>query len=148
MENLTNKIEQNQNNINLNNIQILGNVTKKPELKALPSGVKITKFNVATNRKWNQDGEKKEEVEFHSIVSFGKLAEIIAQYVEKGQLIYIQGRLKTSNWDKDGVKHYKTEIIAENMQMGPKSGKTEQTEEKVEEKEVVEESVDVSDIPF
>jgi single-strand DNA-binding protein len=135
--------------MNLNSIQIIGRVTKQPELKALPTGTNITRIGVATNRTWNQDGVKKEEVEFHSIVAFGKLADIINQYVEKGQLIYIQGRVKTSSWEKDGAKHYKTEIIAENMQMGPKSNNLPKKEEG-EEKESVEEEKEVNpeDIPF
>jgi len=135
--------------MNLNNAQIIGRVTKKPELKALPSGVKVAKFGVATNRTWTQDNEKKEEVEFHSVVSFGKLAEIIDKYVDQGQLIYIQGRLKTSNWEKDGVKHYKTEIIAENMQMGPKANGKPTTETREEsENQEVDEEINPEDIPF
>lgn len=135
--------------MNLNSVQTIGRITKKPELKALPSGVKVVKFGVATNRTWTQDGEKKEEVEFINVVAFSKLAEIIDKYVEKGQLIYIQGRLKTSNWDKDGVKHYKTEVIAENMQMGPKSaGVKSDVETKEVETEKVEEEINPEDIPF
>jgi single-strand DNA-binding protein len=135
--------------MNLNSIQVLGRVTRDPELKALPTGTNITRIGVATNRTWTQDGVKKEEVEFHSVVSFGKLAEIINQYVVKGQLIYIQGRLKTSSWEKDGVKHYKTEIIAENMQMGPKAqGVAKDEQEPTKESQEVEQEVNPEDIPF
>lgn len=116
--------------MNLNQATVVGRVTKDPELRALPSGSKVVNFGVASNRTWKkEDGTKQEEVEFHNVVAFSKLAEIIAQYVKKGQLIMIQGRLKTSMWEKEGSKHYKTEIIAENMQMGPKAANTGGTSE-------------------
>lgn len=136
--------------MNLNQVNIIGRVTKKPLIKALPSGTKIVNFGVATNRTWTQDGAKKEEVEFINVVAFSKLAEIIDKYVEKGQLIYIQGRLKTSNWEKDGAKHYKTEVIAESMQMGPKASgeKIEKKEEVEEEIKYPTEEVNPEDIPF
>lgn len=97
-------------------------MTKDPEVRALPNGTKVTSFGVATNRNWKDaNGAKQEEVEFHNTVAFGKVAEIIGQYVKKGQLIFLQGRLKTQSWEKDGVKKYKTEVIVEDMQMGPKA---------------------------
>lgn len=106
--------------MNYNKAIVLGNITKDPELKALPGGTKVCNFGVATNRVWSQDGEKKEAVEFHSIVVFGKMAETVAQYMRKGSQILVEGRLQTRSWDKDGIKHYKTEIVAENVQFGSK----------------------------
>ena len=105
----------------LNKTQIIGNLTRDPEVKALPSGDSVISFGVATNRSYKVEGVKKEEVEFHNVVAFGKVADVIKQYCHKGDQIYVEGRLKTSNWDKDGVKHYKTEIIMENFQFGNKS---------------------------
>jgi single-strand DNA-binding protein len=110
--------------MNLNKAFVLGNVTRDPEVRSLPSGQQVTNFSIATNRRYTlQTGEKKEEVEFHNIVCFGKLADISSRYLRKGSLVLIEGRIKTRNWtDTAGVKHYKTEIIAELMQMGPKGG--------------------------
>ena len=108
--------------MNLNKAFVLGNITRDPEIRSMPNGGQVTNFSIATNRRYTlQSGEKKEEVEFHNIVTFGKLADIAARYLTKGSLVLIEGRIKTRNWqDTAGVKHYKTEIIAETMQMGPK----------------------------
>jgi len=110
--------------MNLNKAFVLGNVTRDPEVRSLPSGGQVTNFSIATNRRYTlQTGEKKEEVEFHNVVCFGKLADISSRYLHKGSLVLIEGRIKTRNWqDSAGVKHWKTEIIAELMQMGPKGG--------------------------
>jgi len=109
--------------MNFNKAIILGNVTKDPEVRALPSGQQVTNFSIATNRYYTAtSGEKKEEAEFHNIVCFGKLADITSRYIKKGSLILIEGRIKTRNWvNQQGVKQYRTEIIAESMQMGPRS---------------------------
>lgn len=108
--------------MNLNKAFVLGNVTRDPEVRALPSGQQVTNFSIATNRYYTSSaGEKKEEAEFHNIVCFGKLADISSRYLNKGSLVLIEGRIKTRNWqDTAGVKHYKTEIIAETMQLGPR----------------------------
>ena len=109
--------------MNLNKVFVLGNVTREPEVRALPSGQQVTNFSIATNRFYTSgNGEKKQEAEFHNIVCFGKLADISARYLNKGSLVLIEGRIKTRNWDDKatGTKHYKTEIIAETMQLGPK----------------------------
>jgi single-strand DNA-binding protein len=107
--------------MNLNKAFVLGNVTKDPEVRSLPSGQQVTNFSIATNRFYTSNGEKKQEAEFHNIVCFGKLADISSRYLNKGSLVLIEGRIKTRNWqDSAGVKHYKTEIIAETMQLGPK----------------------------
>lgn len=106
--------------MNLNQATLIGRVVRDPELKALPSGSQVASFSMATSRTYKQDGAKKEQTEFHNIVAFGKLAEIIGNYVKKGQLVMIQGRIQTRSWEKDGKKNYRTEILAEDMQMGPK----------------------------
>jgi len=109
--------------MNLNKVFILGNVTRDPESRSLPSGQQVVNFSMATNRFYtSQAGEKKQEAEFHNVVCFGKLADISSRYLNKGSLVLIEGRIKTRNWqDSAGIKHYKTEIIAETMQLGPKS---------------------------
>ena len=154
--------------MNLNKAFVLGNVTRDPEQKKLPSGQTVASFGIATNRFYKQNEEKKQEVEFHNIVLFGRLAEIAAQYLKKGSLVLIEGRIKTRNWtDASENKHYKTEIIGESLQLGPRAGAGEfesspaskKTESKSEENEIpiIEEEpvankdnkeIDVSDIPF
>lgn len=104
----------------LNSAQIIGNITRDPEVRQTPNGQTVATIGVATNRKWTnkQTNEKQEEVEFHNVVVWGKLAEICQQYLKKGAKVYFQGRLKTRTWeDPDGKKNYRTEIIAENMIM-------------------------------
>ncbi|MDP2684795.1 MAG: single-stranded DNA-binding protein [bacterium] len=111
--------------MNLNKVMLIGNVTQDPELKKIPTGQSVVSFGVATNRQWNdkESGEKRKQVEFHNIVAWGKLAEIVGQYVKKGSKIYIEGRLQTRSWDdQSGVKKYKTEIVAENMIMLDRAG--------------------------
>jgi single-strand DNA-binding protein len=107
----------------LNKAFIYGNLTRDPELRALPSGGSVVEFGVATNRVYkNKSGANQEEVEFHNIVSFGRQAEVIAQYMKKGSAIFVEGRIRTRNWEaKDGSgKRYKTEIVADRVQFGPK----------------------------
>lgn len=103
----------------LNKAMIIGNLTRDPELKQIPSGQSVCSFGVATNRTWNdKQGQKQEQVEFHNVVAWGKLAEICSQYLFKGKKVYIDGRLQTQDWEgQDGVRRYRTEIIAENMIM-------------------------------
>ena len=109
--------------MNLNKAFVLGNVTREPEVRNLPSGQQVVSFSIATNRNYTaSSGEKKEEAEFHNIVAFGKLADIISRYVHRGSLVLIEGRIRTATWtNPQGVKQYKTEIIAELLQMGPKN---------------------------
>lgn len=109
----------------LNKVFIAGNLTRDPELKALPSGAKVCSFGVATNRYWRdqQSGERKEMTEFHNIVVFGRQAETTAQYLKKGSGILVEGRIQTRSWDgNDGQKRYRTEIVAESVQFGSRSG--------------------------
>ncbi len=111
----------------LNKVMVFGNLTRDPEVRALPNGGNVCSFGIATNRVYKkQDGSKAEEVEFHNIVTFGKLADLCAQYLKKGSSAYVEGRLKTRSWDdKDsGKKQYKTEIVADTVQFGPRSAAT------------------------
>jgi len=103
----------------INKTQILGNLTRDPELKSLPSGVKVVAFSVATNEVFIKDGKKQEKVEYHNIIAFGKTAENIAQYMKKGSQIYVEGKNQTRSWDgPDGKKLYKTEVLADKVQFG------------------------------
>jgi single-strand DNA-binding protein len=106
----------------LNKVFLYGNLTRDPELKALPTGGQVAEFGLATNRVYkDRDGNKKEEAEFHNIVSFGRQAEVIAQYLKKGRPAFIEGRIRTRSWEaKDGSgKRYRTEIVLEGFQFGP-----------------------------
>ena len=135
--------------MNLNKIFLIGRLTRDPESRALPSGQTVSNFGLATNRVWtNQEtNEKQEQTEFHNIVAFGRLADICNQYLSKGSLIMIEGRIQTRNWqDQNGDTKYRTEVIAETMQMGPRGGQggrpsaaedtDKPSEEKVEEVQV------------
>jgi len=108
--------------MNLNKVFILGNLTRDPELRQTPSGQNVTSFGVATNRMWtDKSGVKQNQTEFHNVVLWGRLAEIAHQYLAKGRLVLIEGRLNTRTWeDQSGQKRNRTEIIAENMQLGPR----------------------------
>ena len=116
----------------INKAIILGNLTRDPELKDLPTGVKVCSFSVATNRVWKDaNGAKNEAVDFHNIVVFGKQAESSATYLKKGSQVEIEGRIQTRSWDdKDGKKQYRTEVVADVVQFGRQP-----TENKVEVKE-------------
>src|SRR5687767_12180878 len=108
--------------MNLNKVFILGRVVVDPETRNTSTGQNVSTLRIATNRVWNKNGEKQEQVEFHTVVAWGKLSDIIDKYVKKGQLLFIEGRLQTRSWQgNDSVKRYRTEIIAEGMQLGPKS---------------------------
>ncbi len=110
--------------MNLNKVVLIGRVTQDPEVKTIPSGQMVCSFGLATNRVWtNQETKQKEEkTEFHNIVLWRRLAEIASQYISKGSLILIEGRIQTRSWqDSSGNKRYKTEIVGENIQLGPKS---------------------------
>jgi len=105
--------------MDLNKVQVIGNITRDIELKETPNGMKVTNFGVATNRNWTDgNGMRQEQTEFHNIVLWGKLAEIAGEYLTKGQKVYIEWRLQTRNWEaQDGSKRYTTEIVWENMIM-------------------------------
>ncbi|MBI4433912.1 single-stranded DNA-binding protein [Candidatus Uhrbacteria bacterium] len=103
----------------LNKVMIIGNLTRDPEVRATPGGTNVCTFGIATNRIWaDPQGQRQEETEFHNIVAFGKLADICGQYLGRGRKVYVEGRLKTREWQaQDGAKRNRTEIIAENMIM-------------------------------
>jgi single-strand DNA-binding protein len=104
----------------LNKVLLIGNLTRDPELRSTSSGQSVSSFGLATNRVWKDQStnEKKEAVEFHNIVMWGRLAEISGQYLRKGSKIFLEGRIQTRSWqDQSGSKRYTTEIVAENMQM-------------------------------
>jgi single-strand DNA-binding protein len=103
----------------VNKVILLGNVGTEPETRQLPSGGSVTSLSLATSEAWKDKntGQQQEKTEWHKIVSFNRLAEIMAQYVKKGSKIYIEGSLRTRSWEQDGVKRYATEIVANEMQL-------------------------------
>lgn len=108
--------------MNLNISIISGRLTRKPELRAMPGGTQVANFSIATNRVWtDKDGNKQDSADFHNIVVFGKNADACASFLTKGQLCLVVGRLQTRSWEKDdGSKAYKTEIVANTVQFGPR----------------------------
>ena len=106
----------------LNKAFVFGNITRDPELRALPSGMNVCSFGVATNRVFrDREGKKQEQTDFHNVVVFGRQADTVAQYLRKGSSVFIEGRMQTRSWDgKDGEKKYRTEIVADRVQFGPK----------------------------
>lgn len=147
--------------MDLNKVQIIGRLTRDPEIRTTPSGTNVASFSVATSFNWtDQQGQKKEQTEFHNVVAWRKLADIIGQYLKKGSQVYLEGRLQTRSWEgQDGKKNYRTEIVAENMIMlgrpgqgssGQASefrpqGSVEQPEPKSELPEI---QIDNDDLPF
>jgi len=142
--------------MNLNKAMIIGNLTRDPEVRTTPQGTSVCSFSVATNLIWTDpSGQRQEKTEFHNIVAWRKLAEICGQYLKKGSKVYIEGRLQTREWEgQDGIKRYRTEIIAENMIMldRPGGGRTAETpsapSEEIPENEGDSEEVKVENIPF
>src|SRR3989344_5552226 len=113
--------------MNLNKVLIIGRVTADPQLRNTPAGASVTTFGVASNRVWQgKNGQKQEEVEFHSVVAWGRQAEIASQFLVKGALVYVEGRLRTRTWqDKQSQNHKTTEIICERLQLGPRAAELE-----------------------
>ena len=146
--------------MNFNKAILIGNVTRDPELKALPSGAKVASFSIATNRVWkDQAGAKKEQTDFHNIVVFGRQAEITAQYVKKGSMIMAEGRIQNRSWEgTDGQKKYRSEVVADRVQFGPRStgasggsvagAPNAQGEKEVETIEYPTDDINAEDIPF
>jgi len=155
--------------MDLNKVMIIGRLTRDPELRNIPSGQSVTSFGLATNRYWKgTDGQKQEQVEYHNIVLWARLAEIASQYLKKGSRIYMEGRLQTRDWTgQDGAKRRSTEIVGENMIMldGPKGSGTPtnnntnsgvvkddtpviSVDTPTNAPEAIEEEVKVEDIPF
>lgn len=105
----------------INKAMVYGNLTRDPELRSLPSGIQVASFSLATNRVYkDKEGNKKEQADFHNIVLFGKLAELASQYLKKGGGVYIEGRMQTRSWEAEGGKKYRTEIVGDTMQFGPR----------------------------
>jgi single-strand DNA-binding protein len=152
----------------LNKAFIIGNLTRDPELKAIPSGIKVCSFSVATNRVWkDKNGAKQEAADYHNIVVFGRQAETVAQYMKKGSQVMVEGRMQTRSWDDaaTNTKKYRTEVIADRVQFGtnsngPKSGGNfdqsagtknsapQSKDEGLETIEYPEEQINAEDIPF
>ncbi len=150
--------------MDLNRAIIIGRLTGDPEVRALPSGQSVANFSVATNRVWtDKAGTKQEDVEFHNVVTFGRLADVASRYLAKGGLVMIEGRIQTRSWeDQSGTRKYRTEIIAEGLQLGPRSAggggaspdrapkKDADTQDSEEDIPVIDKDEDINtdDIPF
>ena len=137
--------------MNLNKVQLIGRLGKDPELKSLPSGTQVCSFGLATTNSYkDKEGNKKEETEWHNCVAFGKSGEVIAQYMKKGSLLYVEGRLQTRSWDgTDGKKNYRTEVIVEKSQFGPRTERQERASAPAEDPGPVEDrELTADDIPF
>ncbi len=109
--------------MNLNKVFLIGRLTQDPDLRSTPSGQQVATVRLATSRVWNDQATraKREATEFHTVIAWGRLAEICGQYLKKGGLVMFEGRLQTRNWqDQSGNKRYVTEIVAESMQLGPR----------------------------
>ncbi len=146
--------------MDLNRVSLIGRLTRDPEVRSTPAGRSVASVTVATGRAWtDQAGQKQKESEFHNVVMWSKLADIAGQYLRKGARLYVEGRLKTRDWTgQDGVKRYRTEIIAESMIMldGPARSDTtskpaqnnQNSDSHDEPQPVIEEEIKVEDIPF
>ena len=155
---------QSNKKMNFNKVILVGRLTRNPEVRVLPSGQQVASFGLATDRFYtDKSAQKQKKVEFHNIVTFGKLAEIASQYLKTGSLALIEGRLQTRNWqDTSGNKRYRTEIVAESLQLGPKTGEKPPAQELPEQPQapteqpiepeipIIEENneIDVKNIPF
>lgn len=137
--------------MNLNKVSLIGNLTKEPMSRTLPSGQSIANFGLATNYVWwdAKSKTKKKNVEFHNIVAWGKLGEICAKYLKKGSRAYVEGRLQTRSWtDKSGVKRSRTEVVADNLIMlGHLGAKKEQAVEQKNQDLMAREEVNVMEVP-
>lgn len=111
--------------MSLNRVQLIGNLTRDPEVKQLPGGQVVATFSIATNLTWkDQAGQQQTKTEFHNVVVWRKLAEICGQYLKKGGKVFVEGRLQTRDWEgEDGVKRYRTEVVVENMIMLDSKGR-------------------------
>lgn len=150
--------------MNVNIVILVGRLTDNPETRSTPQGQQVCSFRMATNRTWtDRAGTKQERVEYHTVIAWRRLAEIASQYLTKGGLVFVEGHLETRSWQgTDGQKKYRTEIIADRLQLGPRSGggtapsepaqRKEKEEAPVQEEEIpiIEENqeIDVKDIPF
>ena len=138
---------------------LIGNLTKDPEVRTTPSGQNVASFSVATNMNWtDQSGQKQSKAEFHNIVAWRKLADICGQYLHKGSKIYLEGRLQTRDWvGQDGAKKYRTEVVADTMQILSRPGEVGATPTQAENFEAAvgaegdansDEEIKIENIPF
>jgi single-strand DNA-binding protein len=146
--------------MNLNKAVIIGRLTRDPETRSMPNGQSVCNFAMATDRFFkDKSGQRQQQTEFHNIVAFGRLGEIAAQYLTKGALAFIEGRIQTRSWqDNSGNKKFRTEIVAERLQMGPRNSGRPTTNIPTVEKNslpaqeeipiIQEEEIDIKDIPF
>ena len=120
----------------LNRVQLIGNLTRDPELRYTPTGTAVCSFGMATNRSWTtESGEKRDEADFHRIVAWNKLAELCSQFLTKGKKVFVEGRLSTRNWNaQDGTQKTTTEIIISDMILLDSSGRRAETEEVTEQR--------------
>ncbi len=135
----------------LNKVQLIGNLGKDPELKYTPSGVAVATFSIATSESWkDQEGNQQEKTEWHNIVAWRKLAEICGEYLKKGKKVYLEGKLQTRNYEKDGIKRYVTEIVADQLIMldGGGGGKGNSGGSAVESTPIASEAPKDDDLPF
>ena len=146
----------------LNKAIIIGNLTRDPELRSLPTGAKVCSFSLATNRVWkDKNGVRQEAADYHNVVVFGRQAETVAQYMKKGSSILVEGRMQTRSWEDktSGEKKYRTEIVADRTQFGPKGSGSggsagapkapaSSEPENVDTIEYPEEDINPEDIPF
>jgi single-strand DNA-binding protein len=113
--------------MNLNKVFLIGRLTRDPEIRVMPSGQQVANFGLATDSFYTDKNtnQRQQKTEFHNIVLFGRLAEIASQYLKKGSLAMFEGRIQTRDWqDATGTKRYRTEIVADSMQLGPRSGES------------------------
>ena len=148
----------------LNKAILIGNLTRDPELRSLPSGVKVCSFSIATNRVWkDKNGARQESTDYHNVVVFGRQAETVAQYMKKGSSMLVEGRIQTRSWEDktSGEKKYRTEVVADRTQFGPKNSggsagganggtgtPSAKISEEVDSIEYPEEDINPEDIPF
>ena len=103
--------------MSVNKVILVGNVGQDPDVKEIGNGNKVAKFSLATTDRYKKDGEPVEQTEWHNVEAWGKLAEIVENYVKKGKQVYLEGKLKTESWEEDGVKKFKTKVVAANIQL-------------------------------
>lgn len=135
----------------LNKVQLIGNLTRNPELKYTPSGVAYCTFGLATNREWKVDGENKQQTDFHNIVAWQKLGELCSQLLKKGTKVYVEGRIQNREWDgQDGQKVRRTEIVIDDMIIldNKRDGVAANNDNQMEEQSDVMEQINTDDLPF
>jgi len=149
--------------MDLNRVMLIGNVVRDPDIRTTPSGQSVASFSVATNLVWkDKEGQRQQKAEYHNIVAWRKLGEIVGQFVKKGGKVYVEGRLSTRSWDdQNGIKRFRTEVIADNLILLDKAGmgggrsaapRAEQAEQREESEQSpvtpAEQEINIEDIPF